>query len=465
MIYRVFSNLASFQELELKPGFNLLLAEKSSGATDRDTRNGAGKTSLIELIHFVLGGNARKDNIFRSEKLAPFYFGLDLDLRGGKVSVKRSGLDSGKFFVKSGSSPEWPIQPKREKNTGATLYSLTHWRALLGEFCFGLRVSETERRGGFAPTFRSLFCYFARRQDSAAFVSHISQSSKQQPWDQQVAISYLFGIDWSISQDFQKLRELEKTIRQLKQSAKKGTLPGFEGSAAVLRTQLTIEGAKARNLKEQLDEFNVVPEYQSIERQASALTLDMNRLGNENTADRQLLKQLENSLQHEQPPELNDLKSLYGEAGVILPDLILRRFDEALTFHRAIIDNRRAHLRTEIQRAQNRIEQRDRQKATMGARRAQLMDILKSGGALDQYTLLQEEYSRLQSNVENLRQQLVITEKLESEKTKSEIERRQNKERLSQDFHEQASALNEAIVLFRNSPGRYMSASVRGASR
>ena len=237
-------------------------------------------------------------------------------------------------------------------------------------------------------------------------------------------------------------------IRQLKQSVKKGALPGFEGTAAVLRTQVTVEEARAQNLKKQLDEFNVVPEYQSIEKQASRLMLDMNRLGNENTADRQILKQLKSSLRYEQPPELSDLKSLYREAGVILPDLILKRFDEALTFHGAIIENRKAHLRSEIQRTENRIEQRDQEKTTMGARRAQLMDILKSGGALDQHTLLQEEYSRLKGKVENLRQQLLIAEKLESEQTKSEIERRQNQERLRQDYREQASSLNEAIVLF-----------------
>ena len=60
MIYNVTSDLASFKSLKLRSGLNVLLADKSVGATDRQTRNGAGKTSLIELIHFVLGANAEK---------------------------------------------------------------------------------------------------------------------------------------------------------------------------------------------------------------------------------------------------------------------------------------------------------------------------------------------------------------------------------------------------------------------
>ena len=91
MIHRIYSELESFRELELMPGLNVLLANKSEEATDKQTRNGAGKTSLIELIHFTLGGNVNQDSIFRSEKLAPWRFGLDFDLAGDRLSIKRSG--------------------------------------------------------------------------------------------------------------------------------------------------------------------------------------------------------------------------------------------------------------------------------------------------------------------------------------------------------------------------------------
>ena len=53
MIRRIFSDLATFKELTFRPGLNLILADKSLGATNRQTRNAAGKTSLIELIHFL----------------------------------------------------------------------------------------------------------------------------------------------------------------------------------------------------------------------------------------------------------------------------------------------------------------------------------------------------------------------------------------------------------------------------
>ena len=69
MIHRIYSTLPTFKHLVFKPGMNLLLAEKSPGATDRQTRNRAGKTSLIELIHFLMGGNCDPDSSFRTDEL------------------------------------------------------------------------------------------------------------------------------------------------------------------------------------------------------------------------------------------------------------------------------------------------------------------------------------------------------------------------------------------------------------
>ena len=449
MIYRIHSDLDSFRELQFRPGLNVLLADKSEEATDKQTRNGAGKTSLIELIHFALGGKADKDSIFRSEALASRRFAVDLDVAGQRVSVERSGAAHLDVNVTADDMRGLAMQSAQKSKGGGGTIRNSAWQELLGERVFQLPSASNAERSNFAPTFRALLPYFVRRQDSGGFTSHISQSSKQPPWNQQVAISFLLGLDWSVSQRFQALREQEKTIRELKKVARRGSLPGFRGNAASLRTQVTLAGAKAEQLKQQLDSFNVVPEYQSIEREASTLTQKMNRLGDENTADRQRLDQLSKALEDERNPGLiSDLGTMFNEANLVFPELVTRRFEQAADFHRAIIENRKAHLRSEIERTHQRISERDEAKAAMGRRRAELMGILDSGGALEQYTLLQKEYARLQADEETLNQQLNTAEKLESEQTKAEIERRQLQERLRQDFHERKGALTESIVLF-----------------
>ena len=94
MIRRFGSDLASFKALNLKPGLNVLLADKSEGANDRQSRNGAGKTSFIELVHFLFGADVRKENIFRSEALAPWTFDVTVDIAGGTMMPKWMGYRS-----------------------------------------------------------------------------------------------------------------------------------------------------------------------------------------------------------------------------------------------------------------------------------------------------------------------------------------------------------------------------------
>ena len=75
MIQRVYSDLPKFKNLTFKKGFNVLLAQKSPGATDKQTRNRAGKSSLLDVIHFLLGSKCDKESTFRRSRLGGPRFG------------------------------------------------------------------------------------------------------------------------------------------------------------------------------------------------------------------------------------------------------------------------------------------------------------------------------------------------------------------------------------------------------
>ena len=112
----------------------------------------------------------------------------------------------------------------------------------------------------------------------------------QQGWDQQVAVSYLLGLDAHIPQEFQEVRTQEKVMAELRKAAKEGGLgPLFRdgGGPAVPGSPSPRLLAHVR-LAEQIASFNVVPEYGEYEgARASILTRTISVLNDENTIDRE----------------------------------------------------------------------------------------------------------------------------------------------------------------------------------
>jgi uncharacterized protein YydD (DUF2326 family) len=446
MMRRISSDLASFKTLRFQPGLNILLADKSEGATDRQSRNGAGKTSLVELVHFLCGSNAPKNSIFRTPALIDSEFEIVMDVGDDEYSVARSGKKPSTIIL-NGPADELPIQPKFIERDGHYEISNENWKSNLGACWFNLEAPPNPDDKN-TPTFRSLFSYFVRRQGSGAFQTPMQHSSQQQLWDQQVAISYLLGLDWRIASDLQSLRGKEKVVKELGRAARSGDLGNFVGRAADIRTRLAVAERKSERLSSQLQNFQVIPEYRELEGEANDITAQINSLAEENFIDRGLIGDLEASLVEEREPDLSELGKLYQEAGVVLPDMVRRRFDEVEVFHRAIIENRRSHLTSEIDSGSQRIQQRERKQLGLDARRRQIMGILRSGGALEQYTAMREELGRAEAELESLRQRLTAAETLESSKAELEIERARIAKALRDDIHEREDIVNEAIVTF-----------------
>lgn len=335
MIRKIFSDMPTFKSLSFRPGLNILLAEKSPGATERQTRNGAGKTSLIEIIHFLTGGD--KSATFKSELLKPYSFGMEFDVKGVNTTIERGVQKPSDVIVRGDLSTiglSSSAQKSIDERSLGMIISNSFWKDFLGQTLFGLDLSFIEQK--FSPRFRSLFSYFVRRQMSNGFISPYRQSDMQQVWDQQVNISYLLGLDWTIPRDWQIVREQEKGLKELRKAAEEGTLSEVIGTTAELRTQMAIAEDRARRLREQLDNFQILPQYREFEIEASRIGRQIGTLSDENTIDSSLIEELEQSLGSEVNPSYIELARLYEEAGVVLPEIVAKRFDEVKIFHDSV---------------------------------------------------------------------------------------------------------------------------------
>ncbi len=74
MIFEVSSDIAAFKTVKFRRGLNVLLADVSPETTERHTRNSAGKSSLVEIIHFLLGGDVDRGSLFKVEEIGAHSF-------------------------------------------------------------------------------------------------------------------------------------------------------------------------------------------------------------------------------------------------------------------------------------------------------------------------------------------------------------------------------------------------------
>ncbi|WP_459556048.1 ABC-three component system protein [Lacunimicrobium album] len=443
MIQEISSTLATFKQLKFHTGLNLVVAEKSKNATNRQTRNGSGKSSLIHIVHFLLGAKCEKGSIFLCEELVDEEFTLIFDLAGKKTSASRTGVNKNQIIV-DGDFSEWPVQPKLNKETGNYTVNNESWRSILANLMFSLSLNIDT----YGPTFRSLIAYFIRRESSGAFQEAQKQSTKQQNWDMQVNLSYLFSLDWSISQELQLVRLKEKSLEILKRESKSGALGSLVGNIGELRTKLAVAEKETGKLKDQISQFQVLPEYHTLESEASKLAVLISDLTSDNTLDQERIEALSNQLKVEQAPSDQQILEMYAEIGIILPELVVKQLDDVRRFHAAIIRNRRFHLEGEIDTARRAIDQRKRQLEKLDTRRQEIMWTLSSHGALDQYSRLQEELSRQQAIVEELRKKVDLAKQLDSQETELTISRAQIKKRLTAELEDKSDILNELVIIF-----------------
>jgi uncharacterized protein YydD (DUF2326 family) len=446
MIYELTSSLPEFKTLEFHPGLNIILADRTESSRKTDTRNGSGKSSIVEIMHFLLGAKATPGSMFRLPPLVDHWFQMTFDLGGVPVTVRRSGNTSGKVAVTTMDEEEDSVpslfKGSGMREEGERVISNEEWKRRLAPIIFGI----TEE-GDWAPSFRSCISYFLRLQSAGGFQTPTKHFNQQATWDIQVNLSLLLGLDVELPRAWQRLREHEKQLEVLRRAGYDGA-PGSIGSAGELASELAGAEDELARLRSSVADFTVIPTYSAVEGEVTQQGQRIRELNNQIISDKDYLAQLERSLDEVRLEPATGLVDLYAAANVQLPETALAAFDEVQAFHNSIISNRRQYLAAEIQRVTNdlnsAIDERDR----LARQRSDGLRLLSSGGAVDTLVELQRDLVQRQVRVERVRERYDIAIAMESQRGELRIERQRLAAALTRDLAERQQALAPAFVIF-----------------
>lgn len=399
MIHRVSANQPSFHTVELTAGLNVILADRTETSTQKDTRNGLGKSTLIEIIDFCLGSRPKKGEGLIIDDLKDWAFTIDVTIANNRVQVTRRVDEPNRILIE-GNTMGWSEQPDTDDDSGGHFYTADRWRDLLGRELFGIPGKIATSK--YQPRFRSLFSYFVRR-GSYAYANPFHHTRQQQSWDEQIHIAYLLGLGWENSAKWQELNDQQKAIKAIDSAVKSGAMEGLLGSIGEMEADLVSLEAQDLRESEALKSFRVLPQYQDMQREADEKTATIHQFSNDNIADRRRLARCQESVAGETPPSDGLIEQLYEEAGVVLADSVRRTLAEAKDFHNKVVENRRSFLKTEMERLERRIKEREQAIESLTESRAKAMQLLSTHGALEEYSKLQERHVETRERAERLR--------------------------------------------------------------
>jgi uncharacterized protein YydD (DUF2326 family) len=442
MLHRLSADHKSFKTIVFRDGLNIILADrqlpegKEAHAPERRTRNGAGKSSIIDLIHFLLAGGA--EGALKSKALAEWSFELSLNV-GAECLVVRRGPAGSRLLIGKDSAFVFDVV----ETTAAA------WANRLGQTWFNL---NSGRQSG-AASFRQLISYFARRRRDGGYDDPVRTFRAQTNAVSETNLAVLFGLDAEVVRRFhqaknalKQIQAAQKVLRDVERNAPVGTRR--IDLEAALSAQIAAATLARDQLKGRIDSFNVLPVFRELEDELATLNERGRDLSDADVLDRESIDANARALQVEEQDRSARLEALFGEAKIVFPDVVWRRYEEVAQFHQRLIENRQAQLESEIASARRRIEERQPQRESVEVRRRQITAALRTGGPADELLRLRDELSDKEGIVRALAARLAEALSLEKQAEDRQQEVDEATRALRQDRRERSAIVDQASRTF-----------------
>ena len=441
MLHRLAADQPGFRTVEFRPGLNIILATRADGDAknkgrtgERRSRNGAGKSSIIDLVHFLLGG--KSEGALDSTVIAEWNFTLDLDVGVNRIEVTRSVADSKQVLLES-------------PRLGTGRIQNTQWCKRLGEEWFALG----EKRGNGDVTYRQLVSYFARRKRDGGLDSPTRTFRNQSTASSETSLAHLFGLDAEL---VRRLHQAKAALKQTKDA--QSALAALDKTAvegakrADLEAQIEAQIASVKlgrdRLAERINAFNVLPAFRELERELAFLNQQFRDLSDGDVIDQESMEVNGRALEAEVFTEAPDIVRLFNEAKIVFPDLVTGRYEEVRRFHEQLVENRQSHLQSEITAARQRIAKREPFREQIEARRRDITRSLRASGPADELLRLRDELSGRESDLKQLEGRLQEARKLEERAEQLEREVEEAVRALRQDRRERSTIVDTASRTF-----------------
>jgi uncharacterized protein YydD (DUF2326 family) len=393
----------TFGPVVFRPGLNVVFARVRDPAAKQRSSHNLGKSFLMDVLDFALGGDVDKDHPFKKRKdlFGDLEFTLQVQTNSGHfISVRRPihGRAACGILIRSSKVAvgEYPDPTKWDYHD----LSVADYRQMIDRLVDLADLSPYSFRKGLGYQMRGQADY-----DDEFQIRKFS-GGKDREWRPFVA--RILGFDHNVfikGYDIEdRIGSIKKTIKELEGSDQRNKQQYDE-----VRGLIEIREAEIKARRSELARF----QFTGVEREVNRELVNETetRLAELNvrrySIDRDLVD-IDQSLAAAFEFDLDLVRRVYREACVELPGMLVREFEELAEFNRKISsdrNNRMARLRQEKLAERELIEA---EIDDLDRRRQQALGALREAESFAKYRQLTDLVFGLEANLSGLRERLTV---------------------------------------------------------
>jgi len=428
-----------FEIVEFRDGINFIFGEKNATSDPKESLNGIGKSTLLDLVDFCLLSSYTQNHnprLFSAKDiLTGHLIVLEFEVNDTNYIIKRSvETPNAVFFGTADSIKEYSRKELCsiltdlvfKKGDYPGIYSDKWWRKLIN---FYLKVQSQKK---------------AKFTEPVKYIDELSVAELNQ------YLFFLMGLDNTLAYknfDIQwNLKRRNKAIIEVKQLVEEtyGLKDISEAS-----NQVDKLGQEVKDIENTISQFKLSTQYEDAEKQANILTAQIKELWFLNFSDRKKIDAYQDSLKLDVDIDIAKVKRVYEEFNQLLADKVSATLEQAIQFRKNLVNSRKDFISSEVESLAKQIKDREIKISQLETDRAKLFSFLSNKEAISDLSDAYLHLSRKKDEQGELTGKVRLYNDLQKEKADLKIEAAKIEKSMYDFIEKNTDSVSEFRTVFR----------------
>lgn len=430
-----------FEPVDFVSGINFIFGKKDTNSNNKESLNGIGKTSFIELIDFCLCADFSPSKSKRLYKfldiLENYTIALEATIAGNSYIIRRAFDDPKSIEInENGEFHSLELKEARKLLFKKIFYSSDYEGVLKDEW------------------FRSMISFFIKMQKRSKndFVDPIlyQTSSNSATFLNQFHL-YFLGLNNDLSyKNFElqnSIKDKDATLRELKKLIEKSYRIPIKEANKKLDTLL----ADYEKQSLLVEKFKLAEQHESLETKLDTLTETINRIQETSYWDKKKLSGYKETVELKDSLTSNQIRSIhkmYAELNTTVAGEVKKSLEEAVLFRKSLSKSRTDFLKKEIISLEKGLELKKKSIIELDAERIEFFKLLEAKKAISSLTDSYRYLGVLQSKITELKGRLDTYKEIQSEKDKWKINDTKLREEAGDVIEKSLTRISEFRAIF-----------------